>query len=101
NRYSIGRSRGAPGRSASRCAGSVSNESIPPPGWNAAPAPVYSRAGRSERRMNLFQRHGVRDYTAAEAQIPVIDFGPVFAGEAGALGSVAARVRDACEHVGF
>src|SRR5207249_2332426 len=56
---------------------------------------------RSERRMNLFQRHGVRDYTAATAQIPVIDFGPVFAGEAGALGSIVAGVRDACEHVGF
>ena len=35
--------------------------------------------------MNLFQQHGVRDYAAAAAQIPVIDFGPLFAGEPGAL----------------
>ncbi|MGH7095666.1 MAG: isopenicillin N synthase family dioxygenase, partial [Stellaceae bacterium] len=41
------------------------------------------------------------DHAAAAVQIPVIDFGPVFAGEAGALGRVAATVRDACENVGF
>ena len=35
--------------------------------------------------MNLFQQRGVRDYAGAAAQIPVIDFGPLFAGEPGAL----------------
>jgi len=51
--------------------------------------------------MNLFKEHAVRDHAAAAAQIPVIDFGPVFGGEPGALRSVAAAARDACENVGF
>jgi len=51
--------------------------------------------------MNLFQEQGVRDYAAAAALIPVIDFGPVFAGEPGALEKLALKVRDACENVGF
>lgn len=51
--------------------------------------------------MNLFQAQGVKDYEAAAAQIPVIDFGPAFAGENGALQRTAEIVRDACEHVGF
>ena len=51
--------------------------------------------------MNLFEQHGVRDYAAAAAQIPVIDFGPVFAGEPGALAQIATAVCHACENVGF
>jgi isopenicillin N synthase-like dioxygenase len=51
--------------------------------------------------MNLFQQHGVRDYAAAAAQIPVIDFGPLFAGEPGALSRTANAARHACENVGF
>ena len=51
--------------------------------------------------MNLFEEHAVRDYAAAAAQIPVIDFGPAFAGEPGALHTVAAAARHACENVGF
>jgi isopenicillin N synthase-like dioxygenase len=51
--------------------------------------------------MNLFQQHGVRDYAAAAAQIPVIDFGPLFAGEPGALPNLANAARHACENVGF
>ncbi|MBV9583735.1 MAG: 2-oxoglutarate and iron-dependent oxygenase domain-containing protein, partial [Alphaproteobacteria bacterium] len=51
--------------------------------------------------MNLFQAEGVKDYEAAAAQIPVIDFGPCFAGERGALERTAGIARDACEHVGF
>ena len=51
--------------------------------------------------MNLFKEHGVRNYAAAAAQIPVIDFGPVFGGEPGALGRAAAAIRRACENVGF
>jgi isopenicillin N synthase-like dioxygenase len=51
--------------------------------------------------MDLFKEFGVRDHEAAAAQIPVIDFGPVFAGDPGALQSVAAELRHACEHVGF
>ena len=43
--------------------------------------------------MNLFKEHAVRDYEAAAAQIPVIDFGPAFAGEPGALRRVP-RPRD-------
>src|SRR3954466_1323234 len=51
--------------------------------------------------MNLFKEQGVRDYAGAAAKIPVIDFGPYFAGEPGALERVATQVRDACENVGF
>ena len=51
--------------------------------------------------MHLFQQHAVKDYAAASAQIPVIDYGPYFAGEPGALASLASQVRDACEHTGF
>jgi len=51
--------------------------------------------------MNLFQAEGVRDYAAAAAQIPVIDFSAVFAGEPGALEALAPQVRHACENVGF
>ncbi len=50
--------------------------------------------------MNLFREHGVRD-AAAVAQIPVIDFGPAFSGEPGALPSVAAATRHARENIGF
>ncbi len=51
--------------------------------------------------MNLFQEHGVKDYAAAAAQIPVIDFAPYFAGEPGALARTAAETRRACEEIGF
>ena len=51
--------------------------------------------------MNLFKAQGVKDATAAAAEIPVIDFAPYFAGEAGALDKVAREVGHACEHVGF
>jgi isopenicillin N synthase-like dioxygenase len=51
--------------------------------------------------MSLFKEHAVRDYAAAAAQIPVIDFGPALSGERGGLDSVAAATRHACENVGF
>jgi len=51
--------------------------------------------------VNLFQKQGVKDYERAAAQIPVIDFGPCFAGDPGALGRTAPVVRHACEAVGF
>jgi len=51
--------------------------------------------------MNLFKEQGVRDYAEAAAKIPVIDFGPYFAGEPGALERVAAETRHACENIGF
>jgi isopenicillin N synthase-like dioxygenase len=51
--------------------------------------------------MDLFKEFGVRDYAAAAAQIPVIDFAPVFAGAPGALQRAATEVGRACEHVGF
>jgi isopenicillin N synthase-like dioxygenase len=51
--------------------------------------------------MNLFQEQRVRDYAAAAAQIPVIDFGPVFSGVGGALERTAAEACHACENVGF
>jgi isopenicillin N synthase-like dioxygenase len=51
--------------------------------------------------LNLFRQHAVRDSAAAAEKIPVIDFGPAFAGEPGALAAVAQDVRRACEEVGF
>ncbi|MBM3340665.1 MAG: isopenicillin N synthase family oxygenase [Betaproteobacteria bacterium] len=51
--------------------------------------------------MHLFQQHAPADLNAAIGQIPIIDFGPYFAGRAGALAPLADEVRDACERVGF
>ena len=51
--------------------------------------------------MNLFKAEGVKDYAAAASQIPVIDYGPYFAGEPGALDRLVPQVRHACENVGF
>lgn len=50
--------------------------------------------------MHLFQTKAVKDFEAAAA-VPVIDFGPYFAGEPGALERLAQDVRHACENVGF
>jgi len=43
--------------------------------------------------MHLFQQHAVKDFAAAAAKIPVIDYGPYFAGEPGALHRLAEQVR--------
>ena len=51
--------------------------------------------------MHLFKEQAVRDPEAALAAIPVIDYGPCFAGESGALDRLAAELRAACETVGF
>lgn len=51
--------------------------------------------------MHLFKQQSVRDQAAAAEKIPVIDYGPYLAGEPGALECVAAKVADACQHVGF
>src|SRR5438128_7579700 len=51
--------------------------------------------------MHLFKQHAVADHEAAARLIPVIDYGPYFAGEPGALDRVAAEVAHACQNVGF
>jgi isopenicillin N synthase-like dioxygenase len=51
--------------------------------------------------MHLFEQHRVRDPAAALSAIPVIDYGPYFAGAPGALAELAHEVRHACENVGF
>src|SRR5215469_919386 len=51
--------------------------------------------------MHLFQQHAVKDPTAAAAKIPVINYGPYFAGQAGALETLAEQLRHACEDIGF
>ena len=51
--------------------------------------------------MHLFKEHAVADPEAVAGMIPVIDYGPYFAGEKGALERVAAEVARACENVGF
>ncbi len=51
--------------------------------------------------MNLFRQHAVHDFTDAARKIPVVDYGPYFAGTPGALEHLAAQVKQACEDVGF
>ncbi|MBV8737031.1 MAG: isopenicillin N synthase family oxygenase [Alphaproteobacteria bacterium] len=51
--------------------------------------------------MHLFKEQAVRDYTAAAKAIPIIDYGPYFAGEKGALENLAAALTHACENIGF
>ena len=51
--------------------------------------------------MHLFKQHAARDYDAAARMIPIIDYGPYFAGVPGALEDVAVDIAHACEHVGF
>jgi isopenicillin N synthase-like dioxygenase len=51
--------------------------------------------------MHLFRKQAVRDHTAAAKAIPVIDYGPYFAGETGVLERLAGQVAHACENVGF
>lgn len=51
--------------------------------------------------MHLFQQHAPADMVAAAALIPVIDLGPYFSGEAGALEILGKKIRHACETVGF
>src|SRR5271157_2177812 len=51
--------------------------------------------------MHLFRQYAVVDHDAAARTIPVIDYGPYFAGIPGALERVAADIAHACENVGF
>ena len=47
--------------------------------------------------MHLFKQHAVKDFAEAVNMIPVIDYGPYFAGEPGALERLAEEVRYAGE----
>jgi isopenicillin N synthase-like dioxygenase len=51
--------------------------------------------------MNIFKAMAARSVEEATRDIPVIDFGPAFRQETGALDDVAAAVRHACERIGF
>ena len=51
--------------------------------------------------MHLFKQNAVTNFAEAARTIPVIDYGPYFAGQPDALITLAAEVRHACEHVGF
>jgi isopenicillin N synthase-like dioxygenase len=51
--------------------------------------------------MHLFKQHAVADFADAAEAIPVIDYGPYFTGEPGAITGLAAELRHACENVGF
>ena len=51
--------------------------------------------------MNIFKALAVKDIEAATKAIPLIDAGPAFRGEPGAMEAVALEVRRACESVGF
>jgi isopenicillin N synthase-like dioxygenase len=51
--------------------------------------------------MRLFKKQAIWDYAASAKAIPVIDYGPYFAGKTGALERLAREVAHACENVGF
>jgi isopenicillin N synthase-like dioxygenase len=51
--------------------------------------------------MSIFKTLAVKDLEAAAQAIPVIDVGPAFRGEPGALAAVAREVCEASERVGF
>jgi isopenicillin N synthase-like dioxygenase len=51
--------------------------------------------------MNIFKARAVKNLDEVTREIPVIDVGPAFRGEPGALERVAAEVRCASERVGF
>lgn len=53
------------------------------------------------QRMNIFKAMAVKSVEEAIRAIPIIDFGPAFRGESGALDATAAALRNACEQVGF
>jgi isopenicillin N synthase-like dioxygenase len=51
--------------------------------------------------MHLFRQQAVKDQNAIAELIPVIDFGPYFAGQPGALETLSKQLRHACETIGF
>jgi isopenicillin N synthase-like dioxygenase len=51
--------------------------------------------------VHLFRRQAVADPAAAAGTIPIIDYGPYFAGLPGALDRLAPEVAHACEKIGF
>src|SRR5262245_8284344 len=51
--------------------------------------------------MNIFKAMAVRSVEEATRAIPVIDFGPALRNEPGGLEAAAAKVRQACERIGF
>ena len=51
--------------------------------------------------MHLFKQHAVKDFESTANQIPVVDYGPYFAGTPGALERIAADVKYASENIGF
>ena len=51
--------------------------------------------------MNIFKALAVKDVDEATQAIPLIDVGPAFRAEPGALEAVAQEMRRACETVGF
>src|SRR5262245_11160447 len=50
--------------------------------------------------MDLFKKFAIENPEAAARTIPVIDYGPYFAGVPGALQTVAGVVAHACENIG-
>jgi hypothetical protein len=49
--------------------------------------------------VHLFKKLAVRDYVAAAKAIPIIDYGPYFAGKTQALERIACEVAHASENV--
>jgi len=59
------------------------------------------RLSGEKKPMHLFKEFAVKDFEAATKKIPVIDYGPYFAGEKGALERLAAGIKHASQNVGF
>jgi hypothetical protein len=66
-----------------------------------ASGPIVAGVAIAEAGVHLFKQYAVGDCEAAARMIPIIDYGPYFAGAPGALEGVAADVAHACENVGF
>src|SRR5262245_60192830 len=69
--------------------------------WSRCRRRVTITTGHGGPGMNIFKALAAKDIEAATKAIPLIDVGPAFGGEPGALEAVAVDVRRACEHVGF
>src|SRR5208282_1911104 len=74
----------------------------PAASWRGWPGlSIVARPSGAGGHMHLFRQHAVKDHAAAAALVPVIDYGPYFAGAPGALERLAEELRHACQTVGF
>src|SRR3989442_10932889 len=69
--------------------------------WPRPGGPRYDLAEHGGSGMNIFKALAVKDVDEATRAIPLIDVGPAFRGEPGAVEAAAQEICRACERVGF